>query len=52
LFGAQDYGSNTISRTPCVQRQAAANLAAHCSASSLVGTSLMEKPPVTAPASK
>ncbi len=44
----QTSGSNMISRTSCAQRQAAAILAAHSSASSREGTSISENPPMTA----
>ena len=37
-----------ISRTSCAQRHAAAILAAHTSASSREGTSMIENPPITA----
>ena len=44
----QDSGSYMISRTSWAQRQAEASFAAHISASSRDGTSMIEKPPMTA----
>src|SRR3712207_1364033 len=44
----QESGSYMISRTSCAHRQAAAILAAHASASSREGTSMIENPPMTA----
>ena len=43
----QTSGSYMISRTSCAQRQAAANLVAHSSATSREGTSTIAKPPMT-----
>jgi hypothetical protein len=44
----QTFGSYPISRTSWAHRQATAILAAHANAYSREGTSMIEKPPITA----